>query len=1613
MAIFHHSESVVSRSTGRSTVQAAAYLSGERIKETRRQLTADFRNRVDSVALWEQLAPEQAPRWCSELQFWDKLESFEDQWAKGYFKKPETLEKHCTSAQIGHSVVIALPKELSIDDHRHIVREIAQKAFVSKGHVVLLALHTDAGNPHVHFLISRRTITEKGQLSPAKNRLLSTKSALLARRQLTAEVLNAALERSGIETRVDHRSFADRGIEFIPTRHEGYAARKRLKEGKPTQIRSDNECINQVNQSRAVQQPDLILHELTYHHATFSAQKAAHLIQKRVGDDPVLFAATYQVLMQRACVVGTGWGGELRYTSATYQAQETYVLRTLTQCMQKVPEVTFFKRSIEDRQGEESGDEDGTGEGWLRLLQPLKVFISSRTQEQSVSHVTLNAEQKAVVERLCQDRALQVLVGRAGSGKTTVLRAVSDRYAQAGASIIGMALSATAAGELGQAIKQSSDTLAFWLDKWDRLKATEQVLQQATSTVEKRTLLDIQKALVRYQLTAQHIVIVDEAGMVGTRQWDRVLQTIQQAGARLVMVGDDHQFAPIEADAIFREVVAQAKQVGCLHELTTIYRQKIDWMKTASYQFAQFNHYDALAAYEQHGCVVPIDNDGIHIIAEETVQRMVEYPEQIGIVMAATRAQCQQLNEVIKAKLQQAGQVNKTIYRTPAGMLSVGDTIMFLENHRGYSIHNGQRGIVERIVPLNTQHDAAALDYQLTVRPIGTEDDRLTFSTQNYTALGLGYAMTTHKAQGKTVDWAHFLVTSWTDAQAVYVGMTRHREHVKLYYDTHEFSNLKSLQKGLSRVASKDLVADYTIAPQHQAAWEVVQQYRVLGQDLAATVAEQDWSAYHALKSERIALGHRLLKEWSTHEAYSKQVGLTRDAIAIQCGLKVRPLSQAEIIARKRVTHYVEKAQTARALWYLIKQTHPGVMSRQHPEYDAWIALQTERNALARTILDNKPLHREFVMAEKRQGVSWRTLMRQAKQTVHVGMSEKGQKNAQLKHHDMPTAVGMTYASIDLIQRLTERIDEIAYDLLGAASRHPATEWRYGRHGSLSIKVAGIQKGLWSNFESGQSGGVLQLIQTYGHCRTQHDALQWGRDWLRETHGGRARAISTVQNKQKSDMIWQPLSPVPDSAPEPDTIHNRYLSRMLDRHNQHEVARYAYRNETGRLLGYTVRVEDAHGRKSVLPLTYCHNGKGLAYWRWKGLEGLRSLYYGLDQLSIYPDKPVLVVEGEKTAEAARQLVENHVVISWCGGVGAIAKIDWQPLVGRELVLWPDYDVPGQHAMTKIAQKLTVMQNEQGVLSRIKVVQVPEYFPAKWDLADALPEGTLHNVVPSLIKEATRYSGEFMAPIFTDNEMQAVAEGYKLDIALPKDCAIKSQQRYRELIETYPIDEKDKESVKHHIILSEIVKPVVTQYYCATHAPLSRQMRSEAISGCVATVLQADSERNMVLSVALKEGYALYQSQLSLDTAQLTVQQRGISDTALRLLETQKQHYYHVTGHTFPQNQQKIVLARAKQLEPLITQGHLNALAHEIVEKQSVRSVFDRDQHVTVMRAIEREFMALAPYKQSIMQVDRQLKQVAHEVGQWHQRLHHERQLGQQALRQARDSGQRDSGVMER
>jgi len=140
---------------------------------------------------------------------------------------------------------------------------------------------------------------------------------------------------------------------------------------------------------------------------------------------------------------------------------------------------------------------------------------------------------------------------------------------------------------------------------------------------------------------------------------------------------------------------------------------------------------------------------------------------------------------------------------------------------------------------------------------------------------------------------------------------------------------------------------------------------------------------------------------------------------------------------------------------------------------------------------------------------------------------------------------------------------------------------------------------------------------------------------------------------------------------------------------------------------YVVRTDRPDGGKSILPVTW--DG---SKWLWKAPPAPRPLY-GCHQLAVKPDAPVLVVEGEKTADAAALLYPSAVVITWPSGCKAIDKADWSPLAGRRCVLWPDADAVGREAMAKLSLKLL-----KAGATQVRIVHPPSEVPEGWDLADA-------------------------------------------------------------------------------------------------------------------------------------------------------------------------------------------------------------------------------------------------------------------------------------------------------
>lgn len=242
-----------------------------------------------------------------------------------------------------------------------------------------------------------------------------------------------------------------------------------------------------------------------------------------------------------------------------------------------------------------------------------------------------------------------------------------------------------------------------------------------------------------------------------------------------------------------------------------------------------------------------------------------------------------------------------------------------------------------------------------------------------------------------------------------------------------------------------------------------------------------------------------------------------------------------------------------------------------------------------------------------------------------------------------------------------------------------------------SLKV-NEHKQLWSCFPCGKGGSALDFLLAKG--RTMDEAIKE----LQQLAG----EVPFTKSKSHSDE-WKQIPAGDDIAfkikhykhGEPSTI-------------------WRYSDERNQCIGYVCRFDLPEGKETV-PFTWCtHINTGKSSWRWHGFSNPRPLY-NLYELTQRPEDIVLVVEGEKTADAAKILFPELVVTTWIGGARAYSQTNWRPLHGRKVILCPDHDVPGYEAMAAIAKILFEH------CPPIRAVMIPSNFPTHWDLADPLPE----------------------------------------------------------------------------------------------------------------------------------------------------------------------------------------------------------------------------------------------------------------------------------------------------
>jgi len=298
-----------------------------------------------------------------------------------------------------------------------------------------------------------------------------------------------------------------------------------------------------------------------------------------------------------------------------------------------------------------------------------------------------------------------------------------------------------------------------------------------------------------------------------------------------------------------------------------------------------------------------------------------------------------------------------------------------------------------------------------------------------------------------------------------------------------------------------------------------------------------------------------------------------------------------------------------------------------------------------------------------------------------------------------------------------------------------------GRPGD-SLKV-NTKTGKWADFSAGLKGG--DLISLYA---TQKSIK----------NGEAARELSERYNFDQPKRSSKPtpaalppdISKPPINQPPPEFRHREFGLAS---------AFWRYEDSVGETLFYIARFDEPGKRKQFVP--YCWSRSG--GWINKAYPEPRPLY-NLSDLANFPTRNVMVVEGEKAADAAKSLVDpRYVVVTWPGGAQAIKKVDFSPLKGRKLLLWPDNDEPGQKAMLAVAAQLVDYCPEVKILN-------PTGKPPGWDAHDAVAEGLIWSTFadwarPLLNIVSPTHIDEPPVDLYPDAQADAAAEAADDDNAV--------------------------------------------------------------------------------------------------------------------------------------------------------------------------------------------------------------------------------------------------------
>ena len=414
----------------------------------------------------------------------------------------------------------------------------------------------------------------------------------------------------------------------------------------------------------------------------------------------------------------------------------------------------------------------------------IKHHAFKKTVDQTIlARPTITDEQINALDYITRrSGGVACVQGIAGSGKSFIMDACREVFEKSQFKVTGCALSGKAAQGLQDGSKIQSQTLHSLLDQLEKGKLV---------------------------LTNKDIIVLDEAGMVGSRQFASLMHYVDLKGAKLVAIGDTRQLQPIDAGGAFRILISNIEHT----ELKDIFRQRSEIDRQVVRDLAEGNSIEAIASMDERGLVkdAPDIQSVMNTLVDDWNKDGIAIKHKL--ILAGTRTEANTLNNLVRDALVKDGKIGAVnadveINNGNNRQFSEGDRLLFTRNNLEMGVKNGTLGTLKHIT-LNRHREC-----EMTV--ITDDGKTVRFSPSangGYNHIEHGYAMSVHKAQGVTVSHSYLLASEiMGDREWAYVGASRARETTQLYCTTDMKLNLGSrFNKSRQKTSSLDYQSHSTM----------------------------------------------------------------------------------------------------------------------------------------------------------------------------------------------------------------------------------------------------------------------------------------------------------------------------------------------------------------------------------------------------------------------------------------------------------------------------------------------------------------------------------------------------------------------------------------------------------------------------------------------------------------------------------------------------------------------------------------------------------------------------------------------------------------------------------